>query len=53
MSTLPIRSTVLPQVQPLPGLAHIASVALAVIETYREALRLSHEVRKRYPFVDE
>jgi hypothetical protein len=53
MTTLPIRATVLPQLRPLPGLAHIASVALAVIDTYSEALRLTHEVQKRYPFTDE
>jgi hypothetical protein len=57
MSTLPIRSLQVPQVlahaSPLPGLARLGAIAMAVIDTYSEALRLTHEVHKNYPFIAE
>jgi len=52
MTTLPIRAPHVPQAWLLPSLARFGALVSLFIDAYAEALQQTHEVRRKYPFVD-
>jgi H+/Cl- antiporter ClcA len=52
MSTLPIRANELPHGWSFPAFARIGAYLSLLGEAYAEAMQMTHEARKKYPFAD-
>ena len=52
MSTLPIRAHELPHGWSLPSFARVRAYLSLLAESYTEAMQLTHDARRKYPFAD-
>lgn len=52
MSTLPIRAHELPHGWSLPGLTRIGAYVKLFVEAYAEAMEMTRQARRKYPFAD-
>jgi hypothetical protein len=50
MSTLPLRTSSIPQILPIPGLARLGAFLMLIVDTYADAQQSMRDAHKKYPY---